>query len=828
MDRKLARLLLPLTLLFSAFASAGTNTWTPLGPDGGYVFQVAFHPTDPAVLYAVTPGGLYRTTDTGNSWQLLKGDFGTSVFGIAVSSGVPDRVLLAGNSTVHVSDDRGAHFETRNIATAANGINVRMSRDGKTVYYSAGTKVFRSTDSGNTWQAGQAIPGSDPMQLISALDIDPADSKVVYATVFALGIFRSADGGDTWQSLATSPAAISRVLGFTVDPTNGQRLLATTETGVYVSLDGGASWGTTPLLAGYITDIDVDPTNPSILYALGSGGELKKSVDGGQQWTPSVTAGSSYALGKLVIAPSRSASLAFLGSDGVMISEDGGAHWSKRNAGLQAGIVQSLVAGTGRTYAAVRPSGVYAIASGTSVAAPLNNATLVTLDSQEPFSFRLAVLPGQPDTLFATINSATLARSTDGGANWAKLPLPAQYPDYIVSSPQEPQTLYVNTQGGLYRSADGGTQWVSRSAGLPVGESLVVLTPTARAGTVYAVYLKQPGNTSRIFRTTDAGVTWTQVGAGWNDYIYALAVHPQNEQTLYASVGSNVQMSTDGGTTWSVLKDATGTALCCSMFQIAFDPANPKIMYVVAAYTILRSADGGVNWQFLEGLTYGVQQNVLAFDSQPSTLLVGTYGQGVRQITLAPDIEVSLSNPASVAANVAASWGATVRNIGPYDATDVRVTVQFPAGTTGIAAGGNGATCSVATTTVTCTYDVLRTKTPTSTLTLNATPAANGSFSVSASASADQPDSVTANNNATREMTVPTSPPVAAPSGGGGGGGGAISLEVLAMLGALTLLRVRRPKHAGPNSPDLRHGHAGAASRGSREQRHAHWPTSAR
>jgi len=789
MDRQLARLLSLTLLLFSAFASAGTNTWTALGPDGGYVYQVAFHPTDPAILYAVTPGGLYRTTDTGSSWQLIKGDFGNSVYSIAVSSGAPDRVLLAGsNSTIYASEDRGAHFETRNNGGAPNGLNVRMSRDGKTAYYSAGTKVFRSTDGGTTWHAGPAIPGTDSQQLIGALDIDPADSKVVYASVFGLGIFRSPDGGDTWQSLANTPAAVSKVLSFAVDPTNGQRLLTTTETGVYLSVDGGASWGTTPVLTGYISDIDIDPTSPDTLYAMGTLGELKKSVDGGQHWTTSLSPGTAFAPGRLVIAPSRNASLAFVGSDGVLTSEDGGAHWSKKNTGLQAGIVNSFASGTGRTYAAARASGIYAIASGTSAVTPLNNASLVTLDTQEPFFIRVGVLPGQPDTVFVSINSATLARSTDGGASWAKLTsFPDSSPSYIVSSPQEPQTVYVGGHDGIYRSADGGNQWVSRSAGLPVAENLVVLTPSAHAGTLYAVYLKQSGNTSRIFRTTDAGVTWTQVGAGWNDYIYALAVHPQNEQTLYVSVGSNVQRSTDGGATWSVVKDVIG-------YQISFDPVNPKVIYVLDAYTIRRSADGGVNWQFLDGLTQGVQHNVLTFDSQPSTLLVGTYGQGIRQMTIAPDIEVSLTNPTSVAANAPASWGATLRNRGRYDASNVRVTVQFPAGTTGITANGNGATCSVATTSATCTYDLLPSTTITNTLTLNATPAANGTFSVSASVTADQPDSATANNSASTTVTVPSSSAAPGPTGGGGGGGGAMSLEVLAILGALTLLRTRRER----------------------------------
>ena len=63
------------TLVFLGFATAfaGVNTFTPLGPDGGPVDKVEFHPTDGAVAYLATASGFHRSSDAGVSWQLAAG-----------------------------------------------------------------------------------------------------------------------------------------------------------------------------------------------------------------------------------------------------------------------------------------------------------------------------------------------------------------------------------------------------------------------------------------------------------------------------------------------------------------------------------------------------------------------------------------------------------------------------------------------------------------------------------------------------------------------------------------------------------------------------------
>ena len=57
--------------LFPIAVRAGSNTWTSLGPDGGPVQVLAIDPQNPAVVYAVTPAGLFSSNDAGANWRAM-------------------------------------------------------------------------------------------------------------------------------------------------------------------------------------------------------------------------------------------------------------------------------------------------------------------------------------------------------------------------------------------------------------------------------------------------------------------------------------------------------------------------------------------------------------------------------------------------------------------------------------------------------------------------------------------------------------------------------------------------------------------------------------
>jgi photosystem II stability/assembly factor-like uncharacterized protein len=144
--------------------------------------------------------------------------------------------------------------------------------------------------------------------------------------------------------------------------------------------------------------------------------------------------------------------------------------------------------------------------------------------------------------------SQTVYLSTDGGQTWTNigLNLPAgtnfSTDPLIISS----RTYVVSTQGwsggsiGVYRTTDGGNSWQLVSTAGPTGAPLVTST-----GAIY-----WPVNNS-LLKSTDSGVTWTQVGGNLQ------AVHPIElpDATLAAVGATTLVISADGGSTWSPIGD---------------------------------------------------------------------------------------------------------------------------------------------------------------------------------------------------------------------------------------------------------------------------------
>ena len=153
----------------------------------GYVTQIATHPTNKDLVYAVTDvGGIYRFNHSTNRWiQLLNS---TPIQYVGVSAG---RTLAL--------DPRHD-----NIIYMATGNASGDNRGG----------ILKSTDYGNTWKmldleacCGQ-INGNDVRFGGDNLIVDPNDSNVLYAASMSEGLWRSDDAGETWRSAGKLPEAV--------------------------------------------------------------------------------------------------------------------------------------------------------------------------------------------------------------------------------------------------------------------------------------------------------------------------------------------------------------------------------------------------------------------------------------------------------------------------------------------------------------------------------------------------------------------------------------------------------------------------------------------
>jgi uncharacterized repeat protein (TIGR01451 family) len=342
-------------------------------------------------------------------------------------------------------------------------------------------------------------------------------------------------------------------------------------------------------------------------------------------------------------------------------------------------------------------------------------------------------------------------------------PAPPYQLSAMASPPAAQQTVLAASTSALYRSTDGGDLWTQVAAGVPANVDVTRLQPAASdPSVVYAVLYANPAGPGAqtslgTYKSVDAGISWAASNPPSGPIPYLLAVDPSAANVLYGSTATALLKSSDGGGTWSPLlwdpavpNSGVGT--------LVFDPVHTNILYSSGGNgRIARSVDRGASWETLRAPNtwplWG-PTSMIADPKRPENLLVGTYGFGVQKLTVEPDLKLSVVAPPNpVAMGVAAAYVYTVANLGPFDATGVRVNLQLPSTAQSVSVTAAGGTCSVASSLAACTFPVLRTGSSAA-LALNATAPAVGSFPVVGTVAGDQPDSDPTNNAVTSMATV--------------------------------------------------------------------------
>jgi photosystem II stability/assembly factor-like uncharacterized protein len=177
-----------------AKSTDGGATWTDVRPEGLPSLDIhgfAVDPNDPQTLYAAVAGqGLYRSSDAGDSFELVSKEVGGGVMALAVT---PDGRILAGDMEqgLLASEDRG---QTWNQVLAAGLMGLAVNPKNPETVLAAGPGALRSTDGGRTWDQTLALEeGAGPVAWA------PSDSNVAYLVGFDRTLYRTSDAGASWQ-----------------------------------------------------------------------------------------------------------------------------------------------------------------------------------------------------------------------------------------------------------------------------------------------------------------------------------------------------------------------------------------------------------------------------------------------------------------------------------------------------------------------------------------------------------------------------------------------------------------------------------------------------
>lgn len=208
----------------------------------------------------------------------------------------------------------------------------------------------------------------------------------------------------------------------------------------------------------------------------------------------------------------------------------------------------------------------------------------------------IAIDPRNPKVMYASGPGVAVVKSGDGGKTWMRIAagLPHDLTEAFAIDAQDSSKLYVWVRGaGLYRSKDAGATWQKVDGG-PRGleiRSLVSLNePTGMGGLwLYA------GLDVGVVKSPDCFCGWDRLanqGLPPNERVHSLAADPERPAVVYASLEEGIFKTEDAGKTWTRLAADVADAV------VAVHPQNPRQVYAAGRDgNLFASRDGGATWQ---------------------------------------------------------------------------------------------------------------------------------------------------------------------------------------------------------------------------------------
>jgi len=458
------------------------------------------------------------------------------------------------------------------------------------VIYAGGAQggVWKTTDAGLSWTP---LTDNQCSLAVGSIDIDPVNPSIVYVgtgeqnnsgdSYYGCGVLRSTDGGATWTQLganlfvtSTGGARIGHIVidRATAGSASTTTLLASTSFGLYRSTNSGQTW-TQVLTSSNVSSLVANQTDPRIWYAAigsyaadASQNTVFKSTDGGVSWTPlNLGIGTTVGRIELAIAPSDANVLYAAVEDrtkgastatqllGIWRSTDAGATWTKTTA-------------TGASCA-----------------------------SQCWYDLSIAVDRTNPARVY--MGGFSFYRSDDSANTFTNIGTQIHVDHHAIAFGSDPNVVLVGTDGGVYRTANGGGSWTSLNSNLAITQFY------------HGVSLHPSDTLTVVGGTQDNGTLQYSGAPSWDAIIGAdggfTAINPQNPAFMFGEIewlgGSNAVVNgprrRDPVTGTYRLKNAgidlTDRALFIPPYVM--DQSNPFTLYF-GTYRVYRTTDNAETW----------------------------------------------------------------------------------------------------------------------------------------------------------------------------------------------------------------------------------------
>jgi photosystem II stability/assembly factor-like uncharacterized protein len=338
-----------------------------------------------------------------------------------------------------------------------------------------------------------------------------------------------------------------------------------------------------PYRGGRSTAVAGYPNDPFTFLMGGTGGGVWKSNDAGGSWTNITDEYFGGGIGAITIAPSDP-NIIFVGT---------GSADPRGNISAGRGIYKSDDNGKSWKFSGLPEAG---------------QIGKIRIHPHNPDLIYVAAL----GHIFGPNQERGVYRSKDGGETWDRILTISDTTGAVSLSmnPKNPREIYAgmwraerkpwtmisgSTEGGIYKTMDGGDTWKKLGGGLPsgmVGKTGVSISP-ANPDRAWVIIEAEPEG--GVYRTDDAGITWKRVNKenklrqrAW--YYTHVIADPSNQNTVYA-LNTRLYRSVDGGKTFEVIPVPHG-----DVHDLWINPNNPDIMIVADDGGAQVTLNGGESW----------------------------------------------------------------------------------------------------------------------------------------------------------------------------------------------------------------------------------------
>ncbi|HWT01381.1 MAG TPA: SBBP repeat-containing protein [Pyrinomonadaceae bacterium] len=686
-----------------------TGSWNPsdTGLTAATVFDLAFAPNNPSVIYAAADTGIFKSTDGGANWATTGAAPPPPFIRLAVSPANASVVYLTTNNGVYKSTDGGASWSPSGLAgfqTRAIAINPSSP---SILYASAipgSSAVFKSTDGGATWNTLPPLSNSS-IVFIGTIIIDPATPSTVYAGT-QRGLYKSTNSGASWSLLNFGSFTQPAINAAVIDPNNSQTLYAAASTGIFRTTNGGANWTkinpSTPM--PQMLFLALDSANPLTIYVANRTGAIFKTTDGGANWA-FLTNTPTSSINALLIDPTDASKIYLGGASGT------DAFAAKLAAGGGSLVYSTYLGGSRADNAA----GIAIDAAG--------NAYVVGGTASANFPVANALQPAKGDA-FADSDGFVTKINPAGSALLYSTYLGGEFTDEAraVAVDQSGNAYVTGSTNSINFPVQGGLQNVPGPVSI---DAFVTKINASGSALVYSTYL----------------------GSGGEERGYGIAVNSSGSAYVTGVVrGSNFP-------TVNAIQPSPGSVMDAFVTQL--NPAGSALVYSTylgggnndEGRAVAVDSAGGV---YVTGMTSSGDFPV-ANPLQPNQAGLGD--AFVAKILPAVDLAVTMTDspdPVQLGNNV--TYKIAVRNVGDLPATNVTLQDTLPSGAALVSVATTRGTCG-GTGPVNCNLGNLAVGTA-AVVTIVVKPSAAQTVTNTAVAACAESEATLANNTASQETSV--------------------------------------------------------------------------